>query len=228
MTDITDKILRPMVAGSIAALNPGVQADGGHPLVLEFFQRMAPSETRQFYGLEYLSQCVTLLDRVPNDCLDNPKYLMGALLVHKLCHYPRSGAQTVRESAKLAFEKFFAGDHSVQIIKLIKATRPEVAISKRWDDDRAYMADITMYPYGLDEADYLATWKKIRFEFEAKTGSRKSVFKRAFQRTTLAHLDFLYGYSRRGGIYQTTHFRNLYGERAIENIARHREELIKP
>jgi predicted metal-dependent HD superfamily phosphohydrolase len=156
---------------------------------------------------------------LPGFLLKDTPHFIAALLFHKACYDPRNIRLSIRRSCEFA-SQYYPGEKTVALFSLIKATRFGALISHRYHDDRAYIADISIYMYGLPWEDFRRIWAQTLKEFEAS--DYKPV---RFKKLTIKQLRKMLFCAESFGLYQTRYFRDKFEIQAITNIKQLLEEI---
>ncbi len=211
-----EKMLRVAVAGNFCALRIIPFADTSHELVTKYIEHMRESPTRRFHSFEYILMCLHFAREF--GFAENP-ILIFALLFHNIGYYP-GDKKSVRRSCEIAVS-FCPGEHSVKIIRLIKAAQTEDSLTKRYGDDRDRIGDIVNYFYGVhDYESFKKVWTQILLEFEGAGYSPKK-----FKQFSRFRLGKMLQFAKSCGVYHTLPFGLKYGQTATDNIERMLSEL---
>lgn len=213
-----DLLVQTTLAGSLASLCPNRSADSKHPEVAQYMEMMRGAN-RFFHNIEYVAQCLVLLRGIPNFLLKDLPHMIAALLFHKAYYDPRNIRLSIRQSCEIATQ-YYPGEKTVALFSLIKATRFGTLMRHRYHDDRAYIADISIYMYGLPWEDFRRIWAQTLKEFESS--NYKPV---RFKKLTAKQLRKMLECSESFGIYQTCHFREKFELQAVANIKQLLEEI---
>ena len=217
-TQMMEAVLRTTLAGSLASFWQNKPADSQNSEVSRYLD-MVKGENRYFHGVEYLVQCIALLREVPDFLLEDKPHLIAAILFHKVYYDPRKGLKSIRKSCEIA-SRYYPGEKTVALFSLIKATRFSALIKHRYHDDRAYIADIVMYVYGLPWEEFRQVWAKILREFDS--ANYRPV---RFKKLTAKQLRKMLNCAQRFGFFQTSYFRERFEAQAISNVKQLLEEI---
>ncbi len=203
------KFLETTLAGNLTALRVHSTADTKHSDITEYVSMLENSGV----SFKYVCSCL-YLTRVVSNFLKHPTTVLTAMLFHKIAYEP-GDKNSLRASCETVM-KFYSPDKvSVLLISYMKAAQTEKTLSKRFGDDRDYIADITYHVYGLPWEEFRQAWSYLLQEF-VKVGRDPTKYKRY----TRLRLNKILEQAKNSKIYRTKFFHDMYEEQAISNVER--------